>query len=139
MIHSYYWNCLITVCVHAIAQYAHRYNKHEQLYLAIKAGTCSHSVISEKSRHIDLSQAIIYKLCLLVPSKIQAFYIMSVTVWKLFSVPRNTHKSDRSHKNCLIGSSNIIYKIPEEHHKCQITKLKKAAPQQNKKYYILRK
>lgn len=31
-------------------------------------------------------------------------------------------------KNSLIDSSNIIYKVPGEHHKCQLTNLEKTAP-----------
>lgn len=44
-----------------------------------------------------------------------------------------------SHKNCLIDSSNIIYTIPEEQHKCQMTEMKKTVPEQNKNTGYLNK
>lgn len=41
------------------------------------------------------------------------------------------NKKNNSHENGLIDS-NIIYTIPEQHHKCQMTKMKKTVPTQNK-------
>lgn len=35
---------------------------------------------------------------------------------------RDKKNTEISHENCLIDSSNIIYTIPEEQHKCQMTK-----------------